>query len=182
MLWINGYIAWFSLMSSPHVPFHKYIHHRLYQMMSCGQIVILDVRKSFPDLSAFGNRTAPGKPDWWSWVARSSATSPASITMKILSLVWLYHQFLIFHVPINHIHTPRSSQRHFIIYFVICVSSTQRLWVESEQWPRDWSYVSMNDTSLILIQTGYIGLMSLRPINPRHYHIVFYNSMAILAT
>ena len=85
-------------------------------------------------------------------------------------------------MPINHIHTPRSSQRHFIIYVVICVSSTQRLWVESEQWPRDWCYVSMNDTSLILIQTGYIGLMSLRPINPRHYHIVFFNSMAISAT
>ena len=93
MLWINGYIAWFCLMSSPHVPFHKYINHRLYPMMSCGQIVILDVRKSFLDLSAFGNRTASGKPDWWSWVARSSATNPASITMKILSLVWLYHQF-----------------------------------------------------------------------------------------
>ena len=82
-------------------------------------------------------------------------------------------------MPINHIYTPRSSQRHFIIYVVICFSSTQRLWVESEQWPRDWCYVSMNDTSLILIQTGYIGLMSLRPINPRHYHIVFFNSMAI---
>ena len=47
----------------PHVPFHKYIHHRLYQMMSCGQIVILDIRKPFLDLSAFGYRTAPGKPD-----------------------------------------------------------------------------------------------------------------------
>ena len=83
--------------------------------------------------------------------------------MKILSLVLLYNQFSIFYVPINHNHIPRSSQKHFIIYVVICVSSTQRLWVESEQWSRDRCYVSMNDTSLILIQTGYIGLMSLRP-------------------
>ena len=29
------------------VPFHKGIHHRLYQTMSCGYIFILDVHESF---------------------------------------------------------------------------------------------------------------------------------------
>ena len=75
------------------VPFHKGIHHRLYQTMSCGYIFILDVRESFLNWSAAAWRTAPGKPDWWSWFAPNNATNPAAIVMKRFSLVRLYHHW-----------------------------------------------------------------------------------------
>ena len=75
------------------VPSHKGIRHRLYQTMSCGYIFILDVRESFLNWSAAAWRTAPGKPDWWSWFARNNATNPAAIVMKRFSLVRLYHHW-----------------------------------------------------------------------------------------
>ena len=70
----------------------------------------------------------------------------------------------------------------FIIYIVLCVWSTQTLWVESEQWSWDWCDGSKNTSLKSSSKLDTSAWCPTPHVNPRHYHKVFWNSMAILDT